>query len=244
MTSESHFPDRFFDEIDEAAEEENYFTPVLRALSGVVDLSEARVLDVGCGTGVFMKQLLDLGCRDLRDVDGHSDFASRAIERGYRDVQFIGDLNVDRLPYADGEFSLVVSKDVFEHLLNPLHALGEVRRILRPGGHFLFHVPNHFPLTGRLRFLFTNDIDTFSFFGGESRWTFPHVRFYEHGEALRMMRSQGFSPVADFSRFFPDLPIVTRFSWGRSLGRWLAAREPSQMARATTLLVRRNGAET
>jgi SAM-dependent methyltransferase len=244
MSTETHFADRFFDEIDQASEDENYFSPVLRGLSGYVDVPKARVLDVGCGTGVFMKQLVDCGCSNLYGVDGPSDFAARALERGYRDVAIVDDLNTCRLPYEDREFDLVISKDVFEHLLNPLHALSEIRRVLQPGGHFLFHVPNHFPLTGRLRFVLTNDIDTFSFFDGASRWTFPHVRFYEHGECLRTMASQGFSPVADFSRYFPDLPVVGRFRWGQSLGRGLAAWRPSQMARGITLLMSKNGVET
>lgn len=240
--NDGHFPDRFFDEIDQASEMQNYFSPVLQELAARVDVSRGRALDVGCGTGVFMKQLIDSGGADLYGVDAPSAFASRALARGYRDVSFVDDLNVDRLPFDDESFRLVLCKDVFEHLLYPMHALAEVRRVLEPGGHFLFHVPNHFPLTGRLRFLFTNDIDTFSFFDGETRWTFPHVRFYEHRECLRIMESEGFSLVADMSRFFPDLPVVTRFEWGRALGRRLAARWPAEMARGITLLVRKNGA--
>ncbi len=38
------------------------------------------------------------------------------------------------LPYKDGEFSLVVTRFTFHHVLNPLAALKEMRRVCRPGG--------------------------------------------------------------------------------------------------------------
>jgi len=46
------------------------------------------------------------------------------------------------LPYADGEFDLVFSKYVFEHLERPVAVMRELRRVLKPGGHLLIHTPN------------------------------------------------------------------------------------------------------
>ena len=46
------------------------------------------------------------------------------------------------LPYPNGEFDLVFSKYVFEHLEHPLPVLRELRRVMRLGAHLLVHTPN------------------------------------------------------------------------------------------------------
>ncbi len=42
--------------------------------------------------------------------------------------------SVDRLPFADAAFDVVVSTSVFHYFRRPQDALGEARRVLRPGG--------------------------------------------------------------------------------------------------------------
>jgi SAM-dependent methyltransferase len=46
------------------------------------------------------------------------------------------------LSFASGSLDLVISTDVFEHVPDPYRAHGEVRRVLRPGGHHVFTVPS------------------------------------------------------------------------------------------------------
>jgi SAM-dependent methyltransferase len=45
------------------------------------------------------------------------------------------------LPFADGTFDIVVHSDTLEHVENPVHALGECRRVLKPDGALGFTVP-------------------------------------------------------------------------------------------------------
>jgi ubiquinone/menaquinone biosynthesis C-methylase UbiE len=47
-----------------------------------------------------------------------------------------------RLPFASGSFDLVTANMVVEHLSDPAGVLREVRRVLRPGGRFIYHTPN------------------------------------------------------------------------------------------------------
>ena len=49
----------------------------------------------------------------------------------------------DALPFADGSFDLITANMVMEHVKDPTRILNEVRRVLRPGGRFLFHTPNY-----------------------------------------------------------------------------------------------------
>ncbi len=51
------------------------------------------------------------------------------------------EVDLHALPYADGAFDLVVHSDTLEHIRNPVHALAECRRVLKPGGALCFTVP-------------------------------------------------------------------------------------------------------
>lgn len=235
----AHFAGKYFEEIDQISEHDNYFTPVLQEVMLKLDVKKASVLDVGCGTGLFLKPLIVAGCTQLYGVDGPQDFTGRALSRGYKEVSEVADLNISPLPGANESFDLVVCKDVFEHLLNPTHALSEISRVLKKDGLLLLHVPNHFPLIGRLKFLFTNNIDTFSFFKEESRWTFPHIRFYEHRDSLQVLAAQNFSLVLDLSHHFQAIPILSRFNLLQSLRKYLVGHFPNQFAAGFTYLVKK-----
>ena len=48
-----------------------------------------------------------------------------------------------RFPYADGHFSTVLCCELLEHLAaDPMHMMGEINRILKPGGHLVLTTPN------------------------------------------------------------------------------------------------------
>jgi SAM-dependent methyltransferase len=49
--------------------------------------------------------------------------------------------DVQRLTYVDGAFDLVTSTEVFEHVPDDRRGFAEIRRVLRPGGAFIFTVP-------------------------------------------------------------------------------------------------------
>jgi SAM-dependent methyltransferase len=51
------------------------------------------------------------------------------------------EVDIHCLPYADGSFDLVVHSDTLEHVINPIFALTECRRVLKPGGGLCFTVP-------------------------------------------------------------------------------------------------------
>jgi hypothetical protein len=49
--------------------------------------------------------------------------------------------NLEELTFHNETFDLVVTQDVFEHILNPAKAFAEVGRVLKPGGAHVFTVP-------------------------------------------------------------------------------------------------------
>lgn len=52
------------------------------------------------------------------------------------------DINIERLPFADGEFDAVCMGCVLSHLGHPLKALREIYRVLKPGGTFILSSTN------------------------------------------------------------------------------------------------------
>jgi ubiquinone/menaquinone biosynthesis C-methylase UbiE len=51
------------------------------------------------------------------------------------------DVDIHCLPYGDASFDLVVHSDTLEHVDNPVHALAECHRVLKPGGALCFTIP-------------------------------------------------------------------------------------------------------
>ncbi len=98
-----------------------------------------RILEIGCGIGSVVFELSRKG-HDVRGID----ISGEAIEYGRKKY---GDIPLDvqaaeALPYEDGSFDVVLSFDLFEHIAAIDRHIGEVSRVLRPGGHYLFQTPN------------------------------------------------------------------------------------------------------
>ncbi|AHG90042.1 Methyltransferase type 11 [Gemmatirosa kalamazoonensis] len=71
----------------------------------------------------------------------------------HRTIHELARADARQLPFADDTFDLVTANMVVEHLDDPAAQFAEVRRVLRPGGAFLFHTPNarsYFVATARL----------------------------------------------------------------------------------------------
>lgn len=99
-----------------------------------------KLLDVGCGIGIFLKFARDDGW----DVHG-TDFSScaRKIAREQFGFQLQRDLSV----YPDQSFDVVRISHVLEHVIDPNSFLNELRRVLKPNGILLIVTPNREPLS-------------------------------------------------------------------------------------------------
>ena len=91
-----------------------------------------RVLDVGCGIGDFLAFR-----KSTIGVDINPLLVDWCRQRGLPASLMAPDV----LPFGDQEFDGVVLDTVLEHLDDPVPLLGEVHRVLRPGGTFIVGVP-------------------------------------------------------------------------------------------------------
>jgi ubiquinone/menaquinone biosynthesis C-methylase UbiE len=96
----------------------------------------ARVLEVGCGTGVLTRRLADRGeVRTVIGVDNAPTLLARARELsgGSVDVRF-READARSLPFEDAEFDVVVFDSTLSHVPRAATAVEEAFRVLVPGG--------------------------------------------------------------------------------------------------------------
>lgn len=158
----------------------------------------SRVIDYGCGNGLFTP-LLSERWPDA-DISG-ADISAVALE-GFRRRLRAGEdramhIRDDRVDAPDGSFDVAMAVEVLEHVRDLGATLREVVRLLRPGGVFIWttpcanagsleHAVAH--LSGRVGRSET----------GERRWTWEdptHLRRLTTGEAKRAARDAGFRSV-------------------------------------------------
>ncbi len=94
------------------------------------------LLDLGCGGGALLAELRADGL--AVGVDSSQEALTHAREKGISELVAA---SIDVLPFNDGTFAGVLMLDVLEHHPDPVTALSEVRRVLRPGGRLLVTVP-------------------------------------------------------------------------------------------------------
>ncbi len=98
-----------------------------------------RLLDLGCGGGA-LGRLLAGRFRIIVGVEFSPVGSASARAAGTRVIR--ADLNCPPLPVRDGSMDALACLDVIEHVLDPYGLLGEIARILRPGGSAIVTSPN------------------------------------------------------------------------------------------------------
>lgn len=111
-----------------------------------------RVLDLGCRDGSLTRAYAD--GNEIVGVDADREALATAaalgIETRWADLD-------EPLDFDDASFDVVVAGELLEHLRDPRRVVGDVRRVLRPGGTFVASVPNAYRLKNRVRFLLGRD---------------------------------------------------------------------------------------
>ena len=99
------------------------------AFDEILAASPQRVLEVGCGRGELAERILGAGI-DVVALDQSERMVELTRERGV-DAR-VGD--VQSLPFADSEFDVAVANFMLYHVTDLDRGLGELARVIRPGG--------------------------------------------------------------------------------------------------------------
>ena len=119
------------------------------------DEPNGKVLDLGAGKGNISAKLKKLGF-DVVACDVNPEiFAAQEIRCDCVNLN-------QELPYQNNFFDDIIFVEVIEHLENPHHIIGEIGRILKPGGKLILTTPNIANLYSRLYFLKTGFYSGFS----------------------------------------------------------------------------------
>ena len=114
---------------------ETLFRPVYAVAFDLAGIDgSTRLVDVGCGSGLAIQLARQRGAT-VSGLDASAELLAIARER-CPDVRLeLGDL--ESLPFEDGSADVVSGFNSFQYAGNPASALGEARRVARPGGQVL-----------------------------------------------------------------------------------------------------------
>ena len=108
--------------------------PATLAADAVRTEHPSRILEVGCGTGVFAARLCSENPdAELLAIDQSSRFVELTAERGVPARQ----ADIQHLPLEDASYDVVVAMWMLYHVPDLDRGLAECRRVLRPGGLFV-----------------------------------------------------------------------------------------------------------
>ncbi len=189
----------------------------LNLIRRYVLLEGARMLDIGCGIGTYVRKLQEFSERVYGiDVDPERVHQGRT-----------GGLAVavsERLPFADGAFDVVLLNEVIEHVQDDAATLREACRVVRPGGHVVLYAPNrlypfetHGVYVGK-RYVFGN-IPLVNYLPNPLRRRLvPHARAYTSHGLRRLIDGLPAQPVVH-TQVFPGFDNIAARS--QALGQLL-----------------------
>jgi ubiquinone/menaquinone biosynthesis C-methylase UbiE len=138
-------------------------------ISQLIKTNKLCALDIGCGSGEFLFNIQNK-LKFAVGIDVVKDVLESAKKRKFSiKNQFIqADLGRSPIPFPDNSFDLVTSIATLQLVYDLELLFGEVYRVLKPGGLFIFEVPNILVFWRRLNLILGK---------------FPRTSLYENGWA-------------------------------------------------------------
>src|SRR3989338_3523493 len=166
-----------------------------------------KVLDIGCGNGHFLSRLREQGCQNLQGVDIANYLQDKSIAHS------VVDINVEKLPFPDNSFDVVTAFQVLEHLENYFLIEQEIKRILKPGGYFIFSVPNQMNFFFRLKFALTGNMEGWSQKNNHLLFLTRDVfakTYLKDFDLVNTHYNKGHVPMLGRLKFIPGLNLKSR----------------------------------
>lgn len=187
-----------------------------RLLAEVLDgaVRERRILDVGCGDGAATALFAAV-------TRGHhvigADWSLRALNLAQRrgfDVVGAG-ADAPGLPFGPATMDVIVMSELIEHLVDTDFALGEVRRVLRPGGTLLLSTPNlaawynRALLAAGVQPVFS-EVSLRGIHGRPGREVVGHLRMFTRRALVGLLAANGFGRIEVSGACYHDVPRPLR----------------------------------
>jgi len=165
----------------------------LRLILAYVPLRGKRILDVGCGLGMYMKRF-----REFSDEVYGVDIDEEKVAEASQALPNVKVAPAESLPFEDGFFDVVMLHEVLEHVDDDRRAVQEAVRVLRPEGKIVVFVPN------RLYFFETHGV----FWRGRYRFgNIPLVNYLPDFLRNRLCPHVRAYTAKGIRRLFAGLPV-------------------------------------
>lgn len=104
-------------------------------INNIVDVQNKRVIDIGCGGGIYTKELALMGAANVIGLDFSKEILQAAKENcsSFPNISFIHS-DAHNIPFPDETFDIVISRAVIHHLQDIPTFLSEASRILKKDG--------------------------------------------------------------------------------------------------------------
>jgi SAM-dependent methyltransferase len=154
------------------------------------------LLDLGCGFGRHAFEAarrgatvvaLDYAESELKEVRNTFEAMAKTGEVALSSLAGTVQGDATQLPFADASFDRVIASEVLEHVPDDVAAMGELARVLRPGGTMAVTVPAWLP--ERVCWALSDEYHAPLVVGG-------HVRIYRETELREKLRGAGVEPGA------------------------------------------------
>lgn len=160
---------------------------------------ESTVLDIGCSSGNFAKELISQKKCIVDGVEINPNDAKIAA-KSLRNVYVIN-IETDELP--EESYDIIFMGDVIEHLAQPIPALKRLQKLLKKDGKIVFSIPNITHMLVRMMLL-KGTIE----YGKTGLLDETHLHFYNQTEVLRIFNSAGYE-IANIDYVERDIPVET-----------------------------------
>lgn len=188
---------------------------IRKILDVIRDLSPESLLDIGCGNGYLLKQLVKIPSLNNMALNAVDIYNKPKIEKlNYKNA----DITLG-LPYSNNIFKCVILGEVIEHVPNPDFVLREIYRVLKPGGYLVISTPNLVSWANRLLVLlgiqpFYTETSSERKFGrifkflGQGNKTEGHLKIFTNRSLYEILTYCKFKVIHSFGvMFFFPWPI-------------------------------------
>ena len=188
---------------------EKYYTQSRSEMLSFIPKTASKILEVGCGRGIFSSQLLT-SKREIWGVEINSNIAKEASNKLFKVIAkpFVDALS--ELP--DNYFDVIIFNDVLEHLLYPWDDLLKIKPKLKDNGVIVSSIPNVRYSKNLFNFLFKKDWK----YTKQGILDSTHFRFFTKKSIKQLYKKSGYEIISikgiNITKSFAFFPFAVLFN--------------------------------